>query len=220
MAVVEKLSTPRRAPRSSSAAATWTSRCVSTPPVMLRAIVVIVICSFRLGWVTPHRQDDGQDSEGPVRQAPMRSLRPTGWCRVSVRAGPTDRLEDSPRGRQPVLHGVRPGSGTHPHADQFCLCSGGPSAGYVNPRCRLGGAPRSFPRSHLHGDPVTGRSGSSTGPGTGSGFSFYPPLQSRRRWLRRLGPATSPRWVGRSGARPSSLLSTSPGCGRTSPGAE
>ena len=67
----------------------------------------------------------------------MRSLRPTGWRRVSVRAGPTDRLEDSPKGRQPDLHRVRPGSGTHPHADQFCLCSGGPSAGYVNPRCRL-----------------------------------------------------------------------------------
>ena len=68
-----------------------------------RAIVVIVIWSFRLGWVTPHQQDDGQDSEGPVRQAPMRSLRPTGWCRVSVRARPTNRLQDSPRGRQPEL---------------------------------------------------------------------------------------------------------------------
>jgi hypothetical protein len=48
------------------------------PPVIRRAIVVMVICSFRLGWVTPHRRNDGQDSEGPVRQAPMRSLRPTG----------------------------------------------------------------------------------------------------------------------------------------------
>jgi hypothetical protein len=53
--------------------------------------------------MAPHRRNDGQDSEGPVRQAPMRSLRPTGWCRVSVRAGPTNRLQDSPRGRQPVL---------------------------------------------------------------------------------------------------------------------
>ena len=35
--------------------------------------------------------------------------------------------------------GVRPGSGTHPHADQFSLRSGGPSAVYLNPRCRLGG---------------------------------------------------------------------------------
>jgi hypothetical protein len=33
--------------------------------------------------------------------------------------------------------GVRPGSGTHPHADQLSLRSGGPSAGYLNPRCRL-----------------------------------------------------------------------------------
>jgi hypothetical protein len=42
------------------------------------------------------------------------------------------------------IDGVRPGSGIHPHADQFSLRSGGPSAGYVNPRCRLVGmAPRS-----------------------------------------------------------------------------
>jgi hypothetical protein len=33
----------------------------------------------------------------------MRSLRLTGWCRVSVRARPTNRLQDSPKGRQPVL---------------------------------------------------------------------------------------------------------------------
>ena len=30
--------------------------------------------------------------------------------------------------------GVRPGSGTHPHADQLSLRSGGPSAAYINPR--------------------------------------------------------------------------------------
>ena len=36
------------------------------------------------------------------------------------------------------LDGVRPGSGIHPHAGQFSLRSGGPSAGYVNPRCRVG----------------------------------------------------------------------------------
>ena len=47
--VVGKLSTPRRAPRSSKAAATCTSRCVSTPPVMLRAKLVTVIPS--LDWV-------------------------------------------------------------------------------------------------------------------------------------------------------------------------
>ena len=35
------------------------------------------------------------------RQAPMRSLRPTGGCRVGDRARPTDRTKDSPKGRQP-----------------------------------------------------------------------------------------------------------------------
>src|SRR5438270_11485364 len=40
---------------------------------------------------------------GLLRQAPMRSLRRTGRCRVSVRAGPTYRLQDSPKGRQPAL---------------------------------------------------------------------------------------------------------------------
>src|SRR3974390_2976157 len=40
------------------------------------------------------------------------------------------------------LDGVRPGSGTHQHADQFALRNGGPSAAYVNPRCRIGDAPR------------------------------------------------------------------------------
>jgi hypothetical protein len=40
---------------------------------------------------------------GLLRQAPMRSLRRAGRCRVSVRAGPTYRFQDSPRGRQPVL---------------------------------------------------------------------------------------------------------------------
>src|SRR6185312_11692783 len=43
--------------------------------------------------------------------------------------------------RQPVLHGVRPGLGTHPHADQFSLRSGGPSAADLNPRCRFGATP-------------------------------------------------------------------------------
>ena len=64
--VVAKLSTPRREPRSSKAAATWTSRCVSTPPVMLRAKVVTVIPSLVWVGVTPHQRDDGQDSDGPV----------------------------------------------------------------------------------------------------------------------------------------------------------
>lgn len=40
---------------------------------------------------------------GPLRQPPMRSLRPTGPCRVSVRARPTSRFQDNAIGRQPVL---------------------------------------------------------------------------------------------------------------------
>jgi len=55
----------------------------------------------RVGW---HRigRDDGQDSDGPLRQAPSRSLRPTGGCREGVRARPTDRFQDSPPRRQPA----------------------------------------------------------------------------------------------------------------------
>jgi hypothetical protein len=55
--VVAKLSTPSRVPRSSKAAATWTSRCVSTPPVMLRAKLVTVIPSLVWVGVTPHRAE-------------------------------------------------------------------------------------------------------------------------------------------------------------------
>jgi hypothetical protein len=43
----------------------------------------------------------------------MRSLRPTGRCRVGDRARPTDRTKDSPKGRQPVCWSQTwPG---HPH---------------------------------------------------------------------------------------------------------
>ena len=90
----ESLRTKQR-PRSSSAAATWTSGCESTPPVMCRAVAVIVICSFLWGG-TPHRRNDGQHCDGRLWQAPMRSRRPTGWCRASVGAGPTYRVHDSP----------------------------------------------------------------------------------------------------------------------------
>ena len=56
----------------------------------------------RVGWHHTCR-DDGQDSDGPLRQAPSRSLRPTGGCRVAARTRPTDRLEDNPvKERQPV----------------------------------------------------------------------------------------------------------------------
>ena len=81
--LVYLVSTPSRVPRSSKAAATWRSRCVSTPPVMLRAKVVTVIPSLVWVGVTPHRAErrTGQ-RRACVRQAPMRSLRPTGRCRV------------------------------------------------------------------------------------------------------------------------------------------
>jgi hypothetical protein len=47
-------------------------------------------------------RDDGHDSDGPRRQAPSRSLRPTGGCRVSLRTRPTDRFQDNPARCQPA----------------------------------------------------------------------------------------------------------------------
>jgi hypothetical protein len=61
------------------------------------------------GWHHTSR-DDGQDSEGPHRQAPSRSLRPNGGCRVSVRARPTDRFQDSSPKSVSRNRRVRPGS--------------------------------------------------------------------------------------------------------------
>jgi hypothetical protein len=57
-----------------------------------------------LGWgdTAPIGTTD-KTATGRVRQAPMRSLRPTGGCRVGDRARPTDRTQDSPRGRQPEV---------------------------------------------------------------------------------------------------------------------
>jgi len=48
-----------------------------------------------LGGTTP-AGSDGQDSDGPLRQAPSKSLRPTGGCRVNARTRPTDRDQDNP----------------------------------------------------------------------------------------------------------------------------
>jgi len=55
-----------------------------------------------LGWgdTAPSGTTD-KTARGLYRQAPMRSLRPTGRCRVGDRARPTDRTKDSPKGRQP-----------------------------------------------------------------------------------------------------------------------
>ena len=52
--------------------------------------------------MTPHRAERRtRQRRACVRQAPMRSLRPTGRCRVGDRARPTNRTKDSPKGRQP-----------------------------------------------------------------------------------------------------------------------
>jgi hypothetical protein len=55
-----------------------------------------------LGWgdTAPSGTTD-RTARGLYRQAPIRSLRPTGRCRVGDRARPTDRTKDSPKGRQP-----------------------------------------------------------------------------------------------------------------------
>ena len=89
--------------------------------------------------MTPHqagrRTRQRRDS---VRQAPIRSLRPTGGCRVGDRARPTNRTKDSPKRTSAGNIGVRPGLGTHPHADQSIHRSGGSFSDHLNPRCRDG----------------------------------------------------------------------------------
>src|SRR3984885_5232447 len=52
-----------------------------------------------LGWgdTAPAGRRTGQ-RRACVRQAPIRSLRPTDGCRVGDRARPTDRTQDSPKG--------------------------------------------------------------------------------------------------------------------------
>jgi hypothetical protein len=50
-----------------------------------------------LGGGAPAGRDGGQDNDGPLRQAPRKSLRPTGQYRVGVRAKSTDRYQDNPR---------------------------------------------------------------------------------------------------------------------------
>src|ERR1700677_5106375 len=57
-------------------------------------------CHPFLDWVgvTPHQAARRtRQRRACVRQAPMRSLRPTGGCRVGDRARPTDRTKDSPK---------------------------------------------------------------------------------------------------------------------------
>ena len=69
----------------------------------------------------------------------MRSLRPTGRRRVRCPSQADESTSGQSERTSAGIDGVRPGSGTHPHADHLSLRSGGPSAGYVNPRCRVAG---------------------------------------------------------------------------------
>jgi hypothetical protein len=47
-------------------------------------------------------RDGGQDNDEPLRQAPSRSLRPTGGCRVDEPAGPRDQSQGTPPKRTPA----------------------------------------------------------------------------------------------------------------------
>jgi hypothetical protein len=67
--------------------------------------MVIPSLADEVGWHHTCR-DDGQDSDGARRQAPKRSLRPTGGCRMSLRDLVDGSLSrQTPRGRQPVQWG-------------------------------------------------------------------------------------------------------------------
>ena len=82
--------------------------------------------------MTPHRRNDGQDSDGPLRQAPSRSLRPTDRCREGV-PGPGRRIViKTVQRRQPVKVGSDPAGHPHSHADRTQ-----PFGQHPNPRCRL-----------------------------------------------------------------------------------
>ncbi len=110
---------------------------MSTPPVMPRAIVVIVICSFRLGWggTAPQGRWTGQRwacEAGSYEVTPSDRLVPD-ECPSQADESFSGQSERTSAG----IRRVRPGSGIHPHAGQFSVWSGGPSAGYVNPRCRV-----------------------------------------------------------------------------------
>src|SRR4029079_6632657 len=82
----------------------------STPPVICVPIASCLLLLQRLGRHPPCR-DGGQDNDEPLRQAPSRSLRPTGSCR-SGHPEPVDRSISGQPGntrRQPVQS-----SQTHP----------------------------------------------------------------------------------------------------------
>ena len=87
---------------------------------------------IRLGWHHTDR-DDEQNSDGrPLGQAPSRSPRPTGRCRVGVLTRPTDRYQDSPKTSAGKV-GVRPGrTPTHTLTQHHRAINE-----LLNPRCRV-----------------------------------------------------------------------------------
>jgi len=104
------------------------------PAVICPAEVVIVILrSNRVGGTTSIRTTD-KTTTG-LCAGPMRSLRPTERRRVNVRAGPTNRKQDSPKdvSRSFELGLARASTLTRPVAPR----GGGPDQRPVQSRCRL-----------------------------------------------------------------------------------
>ena len=133
----------------------------------------------RVGWHHTCR-DDGQDSDGPLRQAPSRSLRPTGGCRVTAPNQADGSLSRQPRNEASAgVSGVRPGSSSHPHAGPHRHASGGSFQRPSDPRCRLWERPRlGWGGSNLT-NPVRGqRSGRDSNPRTLAGRSLSRRLRS------------------------------------------
>src|SRR4051794_16531651 len=79
------------------AAATWTSRWVSTPPVISSGMVVMVR-PFSC-WVGVHQPAGTADktTTGLLDRLLVGHFRPTGQYRVGVRARSTDRYQGNPR---------------------------------------------------------------------------------------------------------------------------
>ena len=156
-----KLSTPSRAPRSSKLQLHARRGCVSTPPVMLRANLVTVIPSLDWVGVTPHRagRRTGQRRACTGRLLLGHSVRPAG---VEWVTGPGRRIvRRTVRKDVSRIVGVRPGLGTHPHADQSVHQSGGSLSAQLNPRCRDGlppygtlGAPLGLQWRGCYGTPI------------------------------------------------------------------
>ena len=95
-----------------------------------------LVLSLGLGDTAPARRWTGQRracAAGSYEVTPSDRL-VSGECPSRADESTSGQSERTSAG----FDGVRPGSGTHPHADQFSLRSGGPSAGYVNPRCWSG----------------------------------------------------------------------------------